>query len=51
LIYQKKNIKSFDLVMLSTDHDSFDYDLIEKESILIVDTRGKFKGSKKALKA
>jgi len=47
----KKNIKSFDLVMLSTDHDSFDYDLIEKESILIVDTRGKFKGSKKALKA
>jgi len=36
------NIKSFDAVVLSTDHDGFDYGLIEKEAKLIVDTRGRF---------
>ena len=31
-----------DLVLLATDHDSFDYDMILKESKIIVDTRGRF---------
>jgi len=39
------------LVILATDHDVFDYKLIEKESMLIVDTPGKFKISKKVIKA
>ena len=47
----KDTINSYDLVLIATDHYSFDYDLIEKESRLIVDTRGKFKISKKVIKA
>ena len=38
----QKNISAFDLVLLSTDHDDFDYNLIAQESSLIVDTRGVF---------
>ena len=40
-----KNIQSADLILLITDHDDFDYTLIEKEAKLIVDTRGRFKTS------
>lgn len=48
----KKNLKGFDLVLLATDHDDFDYDLIEKESKILVDTRGKFINSNpKVIKA
>jgi len=47
-----KILKSQDLVLLATDHDLFDYDLIEKESKLIIDTRGKFSAQKnKIIKA
>jgi len=45
------NINSFDLVLISTDHDAFDYDLILKESKVIVDTRGVMSSSKKVFKA
>ena len=38
----KKSLSSYDAVVLATDHDSFDYDLIEKYSKLIIDSRGKF---------
>ena len=47
----KNNLKNFDLVILITNHDSFNYDLIEKESNLIVDTRGVFKASSKVITA
>jgi len=47
----KKSVSSFNLVLLSTDHDKFDYDLIEKESKLIVDTRGKMKSGKNVFNA
>ena len=47
----KKNLNSFDLVILATNHDSFDYDLIEKSSKLIIDTRGHFKSDKKVIRA
>ncbi len=33
----------FDCVLLVTDHDKFDYELIAKASKLIVDTRGRYK--------
>ena len=39
----KEKLKSFDCVVLITDHDNFPYKLIEKYSKFIVDCRGKFK--------
>jgi len=44
-------LNSADLVLLATDHDDFDYELIEKEASLIVDTRGCFNYSNKVIKA
>ena len=38
-------LQSVDLVILATDHDKFNYELIEKESPIIIDTRGKFSNS------
>jgi len=35
-----ENIAGFDCVLLSTNHDAFDYDLIAKHAKLIIDTRG-----------
>lgn len=37
-----KNLRAQDAVLLLTDHTAFDYDLIARESDLLVDTRGKF---------
>ena len=42
----KENLIKYDLVIIATDHDSFDYELIKKESNLIIDTTGRFKPSK-----
>lgn len=36
-------VKSYDCVVLTTDHDKFDYAMIEKNAQLIVDTRGKYR--------
>ena len=45
-------LQSMDLVLLATDHDDFDYDLIKKKSKMIIDTRGRFgKGNSKIRKA
>jgi UDP-N-acetyl-D-glucosamine dehydrogenase len=41
----KESIASFDCVLLATDHDKFDYDLIRASSSLLVDCRGRFLGS------
>lgn len=38
-----ENLQKYDAVVLSTDHDNFDYDLIYKSSNLIIDTRNAFK--------
>ena len=35
-------LSQIDCVLLATDHDKFDYQLIEKKASLIVDTRGRF---------
>ncbi len=35
-----ERIAGFDLVLLATNHDSFDYELVKKHARLIVDTRG-----------
>ena len=34
--------REFDLVLLATDHDTFDYDQIKAHSNIIVDTRGRY---------
>lgn len=47
-IYKNK-MKDIDLVVLVTDHDNFDYDYIYKNAKQIVDTRGKFKKTKKVI--
>ena len=38
----KENLSDFDVIILATDHDIFDYELIKKYSKLIIDTRGRF---------
>lgn len=38
-----ETLKNYDCVVLTTDHDRFDYDLILKNANLIIDTRGKYR--------
>nr|WP_288499273.1 UDP-N-acetyl-D-glucosamine 6-dehydrogenase [uncultured Pseudomonas sp.] len=38
-----ENLASFDAVILATDHDKFDYELIRQHARLIVDSRGKYR--------
>ena len=46
-----ENIKTQDCVILITDHDKFDYELVEKNSKLLIDTRGRLSISKKIIRA
>tara|TARA_A100001388_G_scaffold277253_1_gene267633 strand:+ start:5859 stop:7178 length:1320 start_codon:yes stop_codon:yes gene_type:complete len=45
------NLRKFDIVVIATDHDSFDYELIKRNSNLIVDTRGRFDINEKIIRA
>jgi UDP-N-acetyl-D-glucosamine dehydrogenase len=38
----KENIAKYDVVLLSTDHDNFDYEFIFENASLIIDTRNAF---------
>ena len=38
-----ENLASFDAVVLATDHDKFDYQLIAQHARLLVDSRGKYR--------
>jgi UDP-N-acetyl-D-glucosamine dehydrogenase len=38
----KETLSQYDCILLATDHDKFDYDLIKSNAKLIVDSRGKF---------
>ncbi len=38
----ENSLKDFDCVILATDHDKFDYELIINNAKLVVDTRGKY---------
>lgn len=38
----EQNLAAYDCVLLTTDHDAFDYAFIEKHAKLIVDTRGRY---------
>jgi UDP-N-acetyl-D-glucosamine dehydrogenase len=46
-----QTLSSADLILLATDHDDFDYQMITDHSSLIVDTRGRLKSSKNVIKA
>lgn len=35
-------LRSYDCVLIATDHDAFDYDLIAESAPLVVDTRGRY---------
>lgn len=38
-----ENLETFDAVVLATDHDRFDYDMIKQRAKLIIDSRGKYR--------
>lgn len=38
-----ESVASYDAVLLATDHDEFDYEMIKSSASLIVDTRGKYR--------
>lgn len=38
-----ENIASFDAIVLATDHDKFDYEMIKQHARLIIDSRGKYR--------
>ncbi|MGE6992016.1 UDP-N-acetyl-D-glucosamine 6-dehydrogenase [Pseudomonas sp. NPDC047961] len=42
-----ESIASFDAVVVATDHDKFDYELIQQHAKLIVDSRGKYRAPAK----
>ena len=38
-----ENLSRFDVIVLATDHDSFDYNMIRRHAQLLVDSRGRFR--------
>lgn len=46
-----KKLNSFDIVLLLTDHDIFDYEYILENSKLIIDTRGRYEQKGKIYRA
>jgi len=43
VVLNEETIKTFDLLLLVTNHDDFDYDFIREHATQIVDTRGVFR--------
>ena len=41
----QENLAAFDAVVLVTDHDCFDYEMIKNHAPLVVDTRGRYRGT------
>ncbi len=41
--FTAENIQQYDCVVIATDHDSFNYDLLLKHAHLIIDTRGVYR--------
>jgi len=47
-----ENLASYDCVLIATNHDDFDYELIKKNAQLVIDTRGVYrKPDEKVIKA
>ena len=43
-----ESLASYDAVLLLTDHSDFDYELIAKETSVLIDTRGKYRAQPQA---
>lgn len=41
--FTPENIASFDCVLIATDHDAFDYEMVRANAALVVDTRGVYR--------
>lgn len=41
--FTAENLAQFDAIILATDHDKFDYELLKVSAKLIIDSRGKFR--------
>ena len=39
----RENLARFDAVVLTTDHDAFDYEAIKQNARLIIDSRGRYR--------
>ena len=50
-VLSKKDITSYDAILIITDHDQIDYDFIKKNSKLIIDTRGRYEVAKNIFRA
>jgi len=46
-----ETLAEYDLVILTTDHDTFDYEMIADKSQLLVDTRGRYQNNANIIKA
>jgi len=46
-----ESIASYDCIVIATDHDAFDYELLLEHGQLIVDTRGRLLGHSSVVKA
>lgn len=45
------NVGDFDCILLATDHDRFDYDMLARKAALVVDSRGRLPASTNVVKA
>ncbi len=43
----QESINEFDAIILATDHDAFDYQLLQDNTKILVDTRGKYSSTEK----
>jgi UDP-N-acetyl-D-glucosamine dehydrogenase len=41
--FSAEGLQQYDLVLIATNHDAFDYNLVLKNAKLIVDTRGVYR--------
>lgn len=44
-------LNGFDAVLLLTDHNAFDYEMIRKHAPILIDTRGKYRGAEAVIRA
>lgn len=49
IVLTPETIASYDAVVLLTDHSDFDYEMIEEHASILVDTRGKYRGSSRQI--
>jgi UDP-N-acetyl-D-glucosamine dehydrogenase len=46
-----EKLTEYDIVILTTDHDTFDYEMIVDKSQILVDTRGRYQNNVNVIRA